>query len=71
MTCTRCGQPLIEDLTFNTTMARYGLPQRRFACLNGHSDYRGLVATLDAAEISSRRVAGARGRAKRLAESRS
>lgn len=42
MTCPRCSGPMRDDLAFNSLMQRYGLPQRRAACLNAHSVMRGL-----------------------------
>lgn len=42
MPCTRespCGGALFADDGFNLDMKRWGLPQRRFACLVGHSIY--------------------------------
>lgn len=42
MTCARCGHAVQPDLTFNTLMERYGLPQRRLFCLNQHTLMAGL-----------------------------
>jgi hypothetical protein len=32
-----CGAAAFPDLAFNRDMQRYGLPQRRYRCLAGHS----------------------------------
>jgi hypothetical protein len=41
-----CGAAAIPDRDFNRDMEAYGLPQRRYCCLAGHTLMVGLPASL-------------------------
>lgn len=41
-----CGALAVPDQTFNRDMALYGLPQRRYRCVAGHSVMVGLPPDL-------------------------
>ena len=42
MICPRCDGLCHEDVAFTAAVRAYNCPQRRYACLNGHSVYVGL-----------------------------
>ena len=42
MICPRCHGLCHEDIAFTAAVRAYNCPQRRYACLNGHSVYVGL-----------------------------